>query len=83
MGVDAAHSSFQLYKSGIYGGLCGTNINHAVLVVGYGEVSGRGYWRVKNSWGVGWGSAGYMDLVRRGDGKGECGVQVVPSFPIV
>jgi len=52
--VDASHSSFQLYKSGIYYELdCSTTkLDHSMLVVGYGTSSaGKEYWIVKNSWG--------------------------------
>ncbi|MBN1590860.1 MAG: tandem-95 repeat protein [Pirellulales bacterium] len=38
------------------------DINHAVCIVGYKDdpsMSEKGYWIVKNSWGAGWGDAGY------------------------
>lgn len=50
--IDASHPSFQAYKSGVYyepncaNGVA--NLDHAVLVVGYGTENGRDYWLVKN-----------------------------------
>ena len=32
-------------------------LNHAVLLTGYDSSSN---WRIKNSWGVGWGDNGYI-----------------------
>jgi len=50
-----------------YDGNCVYNLNHAVLVVGYGP----NYWLVKNSWGTSWGENGYFRIKR---GTGHCGV---------
>lgn len=80
--IQANQLGFQLYKSGVFSGRCGTNLDHGVLAVGYGEMSGKKYYKVKNSWGAGWGSQGYIYLERTGDGKGKCGIQMVASFPI-
>lgn len=45
--VEASQASFQYYSSGVLNGTCGTNVNHAVLVVGYGTTdSGQQYWKV-------------------------------------
>lgn len=80
--IEADHLSFQLYKAGVYSGMCGTKLDHGVLAVGFGEENGKKYYRVKNSWGAGWGQKGYILIERNGDGKGKCGIQEVSSFPI-
>jgi C1A family cysteine protease len=64
--VDAS-GGFQSYHGGVFNGPCGTQINHAILAVGYTSA----YWIVKNSWGTGWGASGYIYMAR---GKNLCGV---------
>merc|ERR1711874_492100 len=49
--IEADQNSFQGYTGGIITSGCGTNLDHGVLAVGYGE----GYFLVKNSWGASWG----------------------------
>mmetsp|Transcript_15618 Transcript_15618/g.33198 ORF Transcript_15618/g.33198 Transcript_15618/m.33198 type:complete len:431 (-) Transcript_15618:44-1336(-) len=39
-------------------------INHAVVLVGYGEQQGKKYWAVQNSWGKYWGEGGFIRLQR-------------------
>jgi C1A family cysteine protease len=77
--IEADQSGFQLYKTGVFCGVCGTNLDHGVLLVGYGTASGTDYWKVKNSWGTSWGEAGYIQMCRN---KDECGISNQPSYPI-
>lgn len=42
------------YKGGIFY-LTENQYDHAIVVVGWGEVDGSKYWIIKNSWGVSWG----------------------------
>jgi C1A family cysteine protease len=82
--IEADKSVFQLYKSGVLSGMCGTKLDHGVLAVGYGTATDGGdYWKVKNSWGASWGDEGYVLLKRGKGGAGECGILSDASYPIV
>ena len=78
-------NAFQFYKGGILTADCGTNVDHGVAVVGYGtDANGNGYWKVKNSYGSGWGVAGYALLQRGKPGGGECGILTGSmSYPVL
>ncbi|KAJ1703378.1 hypothetical protein LUZ63_003157 [Rhynchospora breviuscula] len=81
--IEASGSAFQFYQSGIFTGSCGTNLDHGVLVVGYGPCStGTAYWIVKNSWGTSWGESGYIRMQRNvASTAGLCGIAMEPSYP--
>ncbi|TDH08206.1 hypothetical protein EPR50_G00094890 [Perca flavescens] len=81
--LDADHSSFLFYSSGIYDEpACNSNnLSHAVLLVGYGSEGGQDYWIIKNSWGSSWGEGGYMRMVR--DGRNACGIASYALYPIL
>jgi len=85
--IEADQSAFQFYTSGVFSGTCGMNLDHGVLVVGYGTDSGSNYYIVKNSWGTSWGESGYMRMIETTSGKngaaGECGILMEPSYPLV
>mgnify|MGYP003682308181 FL=1 len=86
--IQANLSSFRFYKSGVYQDpQCGDQLDHGVLIVGYGtdRLQGLDYWIVKNSWGHEWGDNGYIKILRNYDQSesGMCGIASQPSFPIV
>jgi len=84
--IQANLKSFQLYSSGIYSDpSCGTQLDHGVLVVGYGHdmLHNMDYWIVKNSWGPLWGENGYIRIQRNiENSSGLCGIAMQPSIPI-
>jgi C1A family cysteine protease len=78
--IEADQTSFQSYSSGVLTAPCGQNLDHGVLLVGYGTwTDGTPYWKVKNSWGSSWGMDGYI-LIERSDAD-LCGVLDAPSYP--
>jgi len=78
--IEADQESFQFYSSGIFSDpTCGTQLDHGVLVVGYGTQGSKNYWIVKNSWGQDWGNQGYILMIRK-KGAGECGINMEPSY---
>ena len=81
--IDAGGSDFQLYKSGVFTGACGTELDHGVTAVGYGKTAdGIKYWLVKNSWGKSWGESGYIRMERDVDAaEGLCGIAMEASYP--
>merc|ERR1712151_357781 len=76
--IEADKMAFQSYKSGILSRTCGSNLDHGVLLVGYGTEGGKDYWKVKNSWGASWGEHGYIRFVR---GKDQCGLADMAVYP--
>ena len=61
--VDA--SSWSAYESGIYDG-CDQetpDIDHAVVLAGYGVDAGESYWLVRNSWSPAWGEKGLEKIL--------------------
>jgi len=78
--IDAMSSIWWAYTGGIVSECCNTDVDHAVLVVGFGEENGQKYWLIKNSWGESWGEQGYIRLER---GSNQCGITYQPVGVVV
>ncbi|CAL0318991.1 unnamed protein product [Lupinus luteus] len=82
VGINAVY--MQTYIGGVscpY--ICGKNLDHGVLLVGYGagdyapiRLKEKPYWIIKNSWGESWGENGYYKICR---GHNLCGVDSMVS----
>ena len=84
--IEADTKYFQSYSSGVLtSSSCGQNLDHGVLIVGYGTENGIKYWLVKNSWSTSWGDQGYVKIARSDstNDAGICGISISPSFPSV
>jgi C1A family cysteine protease len=52
----AADFSWQLYRSGVLSEGCQSQVDHAVIAVGYDSST----FKIRNSWGASWGESGYV-----------------------
>jgi cathepsin L/cathepsin K len=78
----AIQADIDNYESGIFDDpKCGCDLDHSVLMVGYGSEKGRDYWIVKNSWAADWGEKGYIRFAAE-EGKGVCCVQDYVHYPL-
>ena len=73
---------FKQYTGGVYINATCPNgpldVNHDVMLVGYGTDLGVDYWLIKNSWGATWGDKGYFKIQR---GVNMCGIVNCGSYP--
>ncbi|KFQ64846.1 Cathepsin S, partial [Phaethon lepturus] len=80
--IDATQPTFFLYRSGVYDDpRCTQEVNHGVLVIGYGTLNDKDYWLVKNSWGVHFGDEGYIRMAR--NHANHCGIASYASYPLI
>lgn len=83
--INGGCNSFMFYKSGTFtGNFCGNtsaDLNHAVLLVGYGTDSNNTpYFILKNQWSTSWGDQGYMNIAIE-SGNGVNGINIQPVIP--
>ncbi|GJP84279.1 hypothetical protein CLOP_g14342 [Closterium sp. NIES-67] len=75
-------NDFRGYSGGLFNGVCGEDIDHAMIVVGYNLDAVEGpYWLLKNTWGPEWGEMGYMKLPILGESepRGKCNIHSEPA----
>lgn len=69
VGVDAM--DWQTYISGTLTDCGSTQVDSAVVAVGYNDEAKVPYWLLKNNWGADWGMEGYIQIVK---GTNACGI---------
>jgi cathepsin C len=78
-------SDFMYYTEGIYKSSPApivdpahgwSRVDHAVLLVGWGEENGVKYWTIQNSWDEYWGEDGYMRIIR---GQNDSAIESIPE----
>ncbi|XP_067004448.1 procathepsin L isoform X2 [Anabrus simplex] len=81
---DASMETLQFYSSGVYHDpTCRSGIydlNHDVLVIGYGTENGTDFWIIKNSWGETWGENGFLKI---STATNSCGLASYASYPLI
>ena len=81
--IEADTWAFQSYNKGILNDAagCGTQLDHAVLAVGYNRAEKSIL--VRNSWGARWGEKGYIRMAMTGNGSGMCGIYMMAAHPVM
>lgn len=84
VGINAGPVSFYYYSSGVYDDReCLGNakdLDHIVLLVGYGTSHAGDYWLLRNSWSSHWGENGFARVAKA---HNICGVMTTPAFPLL
>ncbi|KAJ8984236.1 hypothetical protein NQ317_007468 [Molorchus minor] len=60
---------------------CSKDLDHELLLVGYGTSNGQDYWYLKNSWGTTWGELGFLKMARNADDL--CGIADCAAYPVL
>lgn len=85
MVVSIVGSGLSGYAEGIISECKSWNVDHAVLLMGFGGSQEQNdmHWKIRNSWGEGWGEKGFFKVKRYGPHEKEpCGVDTDPSVGI-
>ncbi|XP_046386706.1 digestive cysteine proteinase 1-like [Ischnura elegans] len=79
--IDAGGKEFDFYSHGIhYNPTCGNkfeDLNHSILLVGYGEINGEPYLLARNSWSTFWGNDGYILMSPKDN---NCGIMTMGTY---
>eukprot|EP00798_Chlamydomonas_sp_ICE-L_P022865 gene22865-30038_t len=76
-------SGMHHYTGGIFDVDCCSDVlvlDHAMVILGYGEEDGEKYWILKNSWGTEWGEGGFIRMKRFVKDVGQCGLTSMPTM---
>lgn len=79
----SAGGSWNYYDSGIMDSCVrDAVVDHAVVLIAYGEEGGTKYWQLQNSWGPDWGEGGRIRILRREDEEeaAYCGIDHQPEL---
>ncbi|KAE9018654.1 hypothetical protein PR001_g14078 [Phytophthora rubi] len=75
--VASGNNAWKQYTGGVISSCDTSELDHAVVVVGYTDSE----WKIRNSWGESWGEEGYIRLERTSDSTGTCGMYGDMSYP--
>lgn len=79
--VDASSPKLRFYHSGVFDACANDpDLDHAVVVSGFGYIGATPVWRIRNSWGAAWGAGGSYFIPR---GNNTCGVAMDTCYPLV
>jgi hypothetical protein len=78
--VCVAAEQWSAYTGGILKN-CPGSVDHCVQAVGYNSTGSEPYWIVRNSWGTGWGYAGYIYLDMNTNQGDICHIQEYMTYP--
>jgi len=74
--------AWDFYSSGVLKSKCSgawSKLDHCVQLVGYDTTASTPYWKVRNSWGTGWGEKGFILLPM---GENACGIADEATFVV-
>ena len=80
--IDGASFGFQSYSSGIFSDYC-SQVNHALVLVGYGSSGLQNYYLLRNSWSTSWGENGFIRVAVNPSNSYSCFIEYEAVFPVV
>jgi KDEL-tailed cysteine endopeptidase len=80
--IDGGSFGFQNYASGIFSDYC-SQVNHALVLVGYGSSGQQNYYLLRNSWSSYWGENGYIRVAVNPSNSFSCFIEYEAVVPEV